>query len=194
MFDLSWLFRLFQTYGSDPSDSPEPDNASSGLFDPFDGGIVIPVGRKECFETFGDPGVTHDRKGRAFVSRSWERRNLGIARIDGIPRGKIYIHRKVEPYLREAIRRANKSCPGYCIETLGCFNPRHQRHNRRRPLSYHTWAVAVDINHRNNMPGTDGDMPDDFVRSFISVGWEWGGSWRWRDPMHFQLVITHNKK
>jgi hypothetical protein len=132
-----------------------------------------------------------------------------------IPRGRIYCHRLVEPYIREALRRCQISCPDYKITRFGCFNFRHQRHDPDRPLSRHSWGIAVDVNPSENrgiyfkkgeQPEAFSDlwfdhwpkgMPREFVEAWQSVGWAWGADWdedgkstdhTYLDPMHFELV------
>jgi len=176
---------------------------------PWDGPLEIPRGRKGVYQTYGDPGIGK-------VSRKWERANMVVARnLPLIPKGKIYCHRKVEPYIREALRRCSISCPDYAITKFGCFNFRHQRHDPARPLSRHSWGIAVDINPMNNRgiyfkkgkapeAWSDGwndkwpkGMPKEFVQAWQSVGWAWGADWdedgtsvdhTYLDQMHFELV------
>ena len=172
----------------DPLITADPDEGP-GAWHPFEGPLhVIPEGRTEVYQAYGDPGVTYPKKGVVKVSLKWERANLVMARnLPGY--GKpVYVHRLVEPYLREAMRRAAIAAPGYVIHRLGCFAPRHQRHDPSRPLSTHTWALGPDINPDTNKPYTKGDMPAAFVAAWTSVGFEWGGDWvSYPDPMHMQL-------
>ena len=54
-------------------------------------------------------------------------------------------------------------------------------------MSIHSWANAIDINAKTNGLGTGGDLSIGLVKSFEDAGWEWGGRWKRKDPMHFQL-------
>jgi hypothetical protein len=170
--------------------------------------MSIPRNRKEAYATYGNPGVGK-------VDPSWESANMIVARdLPGIPNGKLYVHKLVEPYLREALRRCEAVAPGY-IKHIGCFNFRHSRHDPRLPLSYHSFGAAVDINASDNAAKyfKVGESPEpwtpewlkewpkgmskDFVSAWTSVGWTWGSDWdrdgkasdhTFNDPMHFQLV------
>ncbi len=178
------------------------------LWEEFEGPIgCIPLGRQMMYQVYGDPLVTYARDGSVRVNRTWEQKNLVLARNlpCGVP--KLYCHRLMEPYLREALRRA-ELVSDYMIRRIGCFNPRHQRHDPGRPLSDHTWAIAVDINPDKNLardrsqgapvpkpfdPGWErfSDIPWQFVEAFESVGFEWGGRWKYfADTMHFALRKT----
>lgn len=171
---------------------------ADGTFAPFDAPYPIPRGRREAVEVYGHPGSPK-------LDRRWERRNMVVARdLVGAPLGKLYVHRKSEACLREALRRTLLACPGYKIERLGCFNYRPQRHDPTRPLSYHAFGVAIDVDPEHNQARRAPDvepfseawydiwprgLPQAFVRAWESCGWSWGGRWaNWRDPMHFELV------
>lgn len=186
-----------------------------GAWSPFEGPLkAIPVGRAAMIRTYGDLGHSYDRAGNVVVSKAWARANCITARgLPGYDR-PVYVHRLVEPYLREALRRAGIAAPSYRIERLGCFAPRHQRHDKSRPLSDHSWAIAFDINASDNAARTAAQLrhkvgcvpepwderwrfvwprgvPEAFVEAFESVGFEWGGRWSsFPDPMHFALRYT----
>lgn len=177
----------------------------------FDGGLGrIPIGRSELVSLYGDIKATTSAKGEILVSRDWEGANMMLARnLPGY--GKpLYVHRRIEPYLREAMRRSLIACPNYVFHRVGCFSPRHERHNAAMPLSLHSWGVAVDIDAVHNGPKSlktrlepwsppwlalwPHGIPRGVVESFESVGWEWGGRWfPYTDPMHMQLAWTRAK-
>lgn len=196
-----------------PIIDPNPD-VEAELAQPFEGPAHIHTirGRLDVYRQFGNPGVGK-------VDPKWERESMVVAR--NLPgrwnggKGKLYVHRLAEPYLREALRRCQLirrwtgateewSCLNY-ITRLGCFNFRHQRHDPSRPLSYHSWGIAVDINSEDNAgkylkapPAPFSPewrklwprgVPEELVRAFESVGWKWGGRWKgYVDNMHFCLV------
>lgn len=173
-------------------------------FEPFEGPLErIPRNRTEVYQVYGNPGVGE-------VDKRWARANMVTAEY--LPgrwskSGRLYVHRLAEPYLREALRRARAAQCLDEIGQLGCYSFRHQRHDTARPLSYHSWGIAIDINSGQNA-GRDferGKAPEPFsalwrrywpdgitaelVRCFETVGWSWGGRWQtYPDPMHFELV------
>ncbi len=171
----------------------------------------LPRTHAEIVALYGNP---QDDSGA--LSPAWERANMTLARdLPGVPRGKLYVHRLAEPALREALRRCRRDAPEYEISKIGCFSFRHMRHDPKRPLSRHSWGIAVDIRPRDNRslrfaPGRAPEafsrewrrlwpngMPESFVRAWESCGWAWGADWdedmssadhTYLDPMHFELV------
>lgn len=179
-----------------------------------------PTSRREIYEQFGHPGGDH-------LDLHWRKDNIIELhqshgnRLPGAPSGQyIHIHKDVEPYLREALRRAQVACPDYKIERIGSFNFRHIRRDPRRPLSTHSWGISVDIDRHRNYTKTftkgqgpvawderymeiwpDG-LPEGFVRAFQSCGFAWGSDWdedgdshdhTFYDPMHFEWVARDGK-
>jgi hypothetical protein len=170
----------------------------------------LPRNRAEVYEFFGNPGV-------ARAETKWRRDNIVEMRdMPGVPR-KWYFqcHRLAEPYMREGLRRASLSCPDYEIERAASFVFRHQRHDVARPLSYHSWGIAIDVDPSGNQARYfaagkapeawsqewaslwPSGLPAGFVLAMQSVGFCWGADWdedgtsvdhELIDPMHFELV------
>ena len=67
----------------------------------------------------------------------------------------------------------------------GCFNIRKKRGGTSRSL--HAWGVAIDINAAWNGFGNTPTMSKELIRCFTDAGFDWGGTWRKPDGMHFQL-------
>lgn len=55
-------------------------------------------------------------------------------------------------------------------------------------LSTHSWACAVDVNASENGLGAVPKLSAGFVKGFTDAGFEWGGDWKRKDGMHFQLA------
>lgn len=119
--------------------------------DPFDGPIAkLPTSRAEVYSVFGQPP-------KVPASSKYPRAKLSVVRdLPGTWNGgkpgkcKLYIHTLFEPYLREALRRLELiwhavGGVGIPIKRMGSYNFRRIRHSKKGKLSYHSWAIAVDI-------------------------------------------------
>lgn len=67
----------------------------------------------------------------------------------------------------------------------GCFNIRKSR-GLSIP-SLHSWGVAVDFDAFRNQLGAEPKMNPKIVEIFEVHGFDWGGRWKRKDGMHFQL-------
>ena len=172
----------------------------------FVGGLDhIPRSRGGVRTAFGNPVNSHGG-----LDMGWFRRNIKEYRgeLPGVMPGRyVKMHRLAAPYAKEALQRASDASD-YKIFRFGDFVFRHQRHDKNRPLSYHSWGIAFDVNSEHNKSkgfGTKDKVPEpwsdewnriwpngvtkEFVEAIESVGFKWGGRWGpWVDPMHFQLV------
>lgn len=177
----------------------------------FDGPLdALPRNRSEVYAMFGNPGTVR-------ADRRWVRENIVTVRdLPGVPRKwHVRLHRLAEPYVREALRRAQLVASSYAIERFGGWVFRRIRHNPAKPLSMHAFGLAVDVNPADNGGKTFGaasaprawsrewmswwprGVPAAFVEAFQSVGFAWGSDWdedgftndhTYLDPMHFELV------
>ena len=88
-----------------------------------------------------------------------------------------------------------------CVDELktwdGCYNFRPIRGYEHRwkatknvkYLSVHSWACAVDMNAAWNGLGKEPTLSPQFVKCFTDAGFDWGGFFRRKDGMHFQLSV-----
>jgi hypothetical protein len=187
-----------------------PPAVVSGGWAPWDGPLAKqPANRTEVYAMFGTPG---DEKSE------WARQNIievqGVKAWPGVP-GKWYvkIHKDVEPYAREGLRRAAASSP-YVIERCGGYVYRFAQFNPKFGLSYHASGLALDFDDNRNGARriAPKDLPkpwspewmkiwpkgvdEQFVLAMASCGWHWGGYWNlpgrdglvFVDNMHFDWV------
>jgi hypothetical protein len=109
-----------------------------------------------------------------------------LYRRGAIP-ARVYCNRDLVKPLRQAF--TNLITRG-CIDELkswdGCFNIRQQRGGSS--WSLHSWAIAVDVNAKENPLGQTPVLSPEFVKCFTDAGFDWGGKWKKPDGMHFQLA------
>lgn len=232
--------RMQQVYGPESESSAEAASPSDGPsggpsddeingpgqileLEPFTGplGTRLPQTSAEVFEVSGFKGH-RGKDGKIQADPAWKKQNIVTCHargdckpLPGVP-GRLYVsvHRLMEPYLREALRRVQLACPEFEIVRLGGFVVRHMRHDPKRPLSLHATGFAFDINPRQNRAkyfkkGQGPELwsaaywkhwphhlPRSVVHAITSVGFAWGGDWNLNgstldqtffDPMHFQL-------
>ena len=67
----------------------------------------------------------------------------------------------------------------------GCFNIRKKR--GLSSMSLHSWGIAIDVNAFENGLGKEPKLSAGFVKCFTDAGFDWGGVWKRKDGMHFQL-------
>lgn len=112
-------------------------------------------------------------------------------RTESVPiLGRVTCHRLMLPQLRgalEEISAAGLSAAIHPGEYGGCYVPRFIESNPERPISLHTWGIAVDLNVPGNLRGTVGAIDRQVVAIFQRWGFRWGGDWAYTDPMHFEL-------
>lgn len=79
----------------------------------------------------------------------------------------------------------------------GAFTARHMAWNASRPLSSHSWGIAVDLNARQNGYGKEPAKEDEdgtlkpVLPFFEAEGFAWGGHFKpqaYFDGMHFELA------
>lgn len=107
--------------------------------------------------------------------------------------GKVTCNKAVLPQLRSALAEVQRR--GLAAEInpeqyAGCYYPRYIGRDRSNGLSLHSWGIAVDLNVAGNQRGTAGEMDRDVVTIFKRWGFDWGGDWRYTDPMHFEMAAV----
>lgn len=127
--------------------------------------------------------------------------NTGVGRLP-------QVHNKIVPHVKLAFELWELFGVLDEIYKIWFFNYRHIRHDSSRPLSYHAWGIACDINPKENFAWFP-NRRDKGIKRFSDawyrkyprglsevavlcmkkVGFRWGGDWRdYCDPMHFELL------
>jgi hypothetical protein len=105
--------------------------------------------------------------------------------------GAVRCNKTMLPQLRAALTEVVKlglASKIHADEYGGCYVPRFIGHDPSQGLSFHTWGTAIDLNVPGNQRGTVGTMDRRVVDIFKRWGFNWGGTWRYTDPMHFELA------
>lgn len=131
---------------------------------------------KECIEFFGLP----QKEAQMILWDVPKELEIGV-----IPK-KIYCSRHMMLPLEDAFH--NLISTGLVSELKtwdGCFNIRNKRGGTT--YSLHAWGLAIDINAAWNTFGGKPSLSKEFVKCFTDEGFIWGGEWKTKDGMHFEL-------
>jgi hypothetical protein len=134
------------------------------------------VTSKQALAKYGDPNLQ-----RAMVM--WD--VPGYMEIGVIPK-RIYCNRDMIEPLSKAFHNLIQT--GYVNELKtwdGCFNIRKKR--GLASMSLHSWGIAIDVNAFENGLNQTPKLSPGFVKCFTDAGFDWGGLWKRKDGMHFQL-------
>lgn len=157
-------------------------------------GVVFPIFQRDLMDLFGEP---NEGQFAQDYLRTLDLSDLSeffpkVKDYTGEPWShRIYCNYILHDPLRKAFQNLIDSNVFHELKTYdGCFNIRQM--SGGGGLSVHSWGMAVDLNAATNPYGGNTSLSDVFVRCFADAGFEWGGLWRTKDGMHFQLCWTKN--
>lgn len=138
------------------------------------------ISSKQCFDKWGDPLTTHDE---GTYMTMWDvptELEIGV-----IPK-RIYCNKAMIQPLTKAFKNLIDT---RCVNELktwdGCFNIRKKRGLASQSL--HSWGIAIDVNAFENQLNMNPKLSTAFVKCFTDAGFTWGGTWKRKDGMHFEL-------
>ncbi len=140
-------------------------------------------------QAVGSFTYTANPDGTVTPDPAWVRSSIRTASVPIL--GPVTCHKAMLPSLRAALARveeAGLAAAIHAAEYGGCYVPRFIGKDPARGLSFHTFGTAIDLNVPGNRRGTVGDIDRRVVEIFVRCGFGWGGTWRDRDPMHFELL------
>ena len=118
--------------------------------------------------------------------------------------GPQHVHARAHPHFVEAFNRIQAAIQAgtvpanVIVNCGGTFVPRHIDSNPSRPLSRHTWGIAIDLNTQANamnaQPAALGQAGSllSIVPIFNACGFAWGGHFTTGpDGMHFELALRN---
>jgi hypothetical protein len=135
------------------------------------------VTSSQCQKKYGTPSKDNS------CMTLWD---VPLALEIGVIPKKIYMNKDMVEPLKKAF--GNLISRGFVEELKtwdGCFNIRKKRGGST--MSLHSWAIAVDVNAFENGFGKEPKLSSGFVKCFTDAGFDWGGTWKKKDGMHFQL-------
>jgi len=157
-------------------------------FDPHSAQTAVLTGGSVA-RAVGTFTYTANADGTVNPDSAWVR---SFIRTEQVPiLGAVTCNKAMLPQLRGALNQvvrehlASKIHPG---EYGGCYVPRFIAKDPAKGLSFHTFGTAIDLNVPGNQRGTVGTIDRRVVRIFEQWGFNWGGNWRYTDPMHFELA------
>jgi hypothetical protein len=137
-------------------------------------------------EAFGAFSYRYFPDGTIAPDADWVRGNIVTTTVPIM--GRVTCHRLMVPQLRGALQEVQDAGLGGLLRTYdGCYVPRFIARNPDNSISLHTWGIAIDMDAATNYRGIRGTMDIRIVEIFKRWGFEWGGDWRYTDPMHFEL-------
>lgn len=191
---------ITSTYGSIKAFQEKAGLNADGIAGPItrgegcrvrNGGTAIPE-QKYLRAVYGDFSYKEAKNGAITIDPEWAAQNIRRVKLfDGKAR---WMHDLIADEFA-ALYKAACSASGYTPHSVQTYVPRHTLWNPDKPLSTHSWGIAVDFDPQwNRMGGTDARTHGpsmlrkhpEFVQIFEAAGWEWGGNWRIKDDMHFQ--------
>jgi len=150
---------------------------------------------KEIIARYGNPFSYIDDHGS--VSAGW---GLSILESFQLPQPiplswggvakRISCHKMVKPEL-EGVFKLLHSMPEVWAtinDYGGCFSFRRNSNDKTK-LSRHSWAIALDLDVKDNPDGTPGETHPLIIQAFYDAGWLWGGWFSNPDPMHFEKAV-----
>lgn len=147
----------------------------------------------QCLKKYGDPNLlaTQSKHFELWIVQDDIREAFKHVRFSalgtiGFPK-KIFINKDFKPVLEKALRNLMTRGLTHELKTWdGVFIIRTKR--ALLSLSLHSWAIAVDVNQAENQLNQTPKLSNAFVKSFTDAGCDWGGTWKRKDGMHFQLA------
>ena len=139
-----------------------------------------------------------ERKFGRIVAGTWadERKHMVLLEVPrphllntttGKHTSRIYINEYVAPALMHAFKNVLDRGQRFKLKSFdGCLNIRPIRGSTT--LSTHAYGLAIDINAKGNGLGETPAIDPDLVKCFTDAGWIWGGTFKRKDGMHFQIA------
>jgi hypothetical protein len=151
----------------------------------------------DLYNKYGDPGK------QKFVKMLVIWNVPKSLQVGNIPK-RVYCHPDMIPLLTKAFTNLIERGKVHELKTWdGCWNMRPIRGCEKRYadavkagdislamkyLSKHAFACAIDVNAAENGLGVEPKLSPEFVKCFTDAGFVWGGHFKRKDGMHFEMA------
>jgi hypothetical protein len=148
-------------------------------------------------QAFGRFPYRSHPNGRITIDGDWVSRNIVRCTLKKARNGRDHTtecHRLAKDRFEAVFEEIARSGLSGLIRTFdGIWVPRHTTWNPSKPLSRHSWGIAIDLNASTNGYG-NGISPENRALNeiFNRFGFAWGGDWSpqsKRDAMHWELAV-----
>jgi hypothetical protein len=134
----------------------------------------------QCLKKWGDPTITTNELKYMTVWDVPTHLEIGV-----IPK-KLYCNKlMIGPLMQAFAYLIDREYVKELKTWDGCFNVRKKR--GLKSMSLHSWGVAIDVNASWNGLNQTPQLSAGFVKCFTDAGFYWGGNFKRRDGMHFEL-------
>jgi len=135
------------------------------------------VRAEDCLKKYGDPR----KESNMILYDVPSRLEIGV-----IPK-KMYCNKDLVRPIEKAFENLITSGCVHELKTYdGCFNIR--KTTSGGSMSLHSWGICCDFNAAWNGYNKPVTLSQGFVDCFKRAGFDWGGDWKIKDGMHFQLA------
>ena len=146
----------------------------------------------QALKKYGDPNLATTQSNHfelwlvdADILEAFKHVKFSAVGTIGFPK-KIFLNKDMKSPLQKALRNLISRGLAKEMKTWdGCFIIRTKR--ALTSLSLHSWAIACDVNQSENQLNMIPKLSKEFVKCFTDAGFDWGGLWKRKDGMHFQL-------
>ena len=168
-------------------------------------GTIRPLSTDELMARYGQFIYTSKPNGSIVIDPPWESQNIvnfSHALLPQMGLSTVRVHKLALPAFEkvfDAIQAAGSPATDCLLTCAGTYVPRHIRRDSHRPLSSHSFGVAIDLNAewnaygaRPQAAGVHGSVQE-LVPYFSQFGFAWGGhfSGASADGMHFDLAVKN---
>jgi hypothetical protein len=145
----------------------------------------VPHSLAELERDYGRFDFEDVEDGQIIIDEQWIDENIIRATLPIV--GDRMIHKRAEPAFRKWLQLVQDKGLDGEMQVFLTWYPRHQYHKRSNPLSLHSWGIAADVDPFRNPIGRVGEIDPGIVDAAERCGFKWGGRFRRRDDMHFEL-------